>query len=99
MKKGKLTLKRATKVMVPFVAFRLCSRHHRVNNNENQLCSKWTVIKWGTFIRKCFYKNYSLLVKIGKIPLKTGPQGDGRLWGLSFLFRAQDEGPSRKTKT
>ena len=27
----------------------------RVNINENKICFKWSVIKWETFIRKCFF--------------------------------------------
>ena len=42
------------------------------NNNENQICSKWSVIKWETFIGIFFFSlNYSLLVKKGKKNPKT----------------------------
>ena len=34
----------------PFLIY--CSIHQRVNINENQICSKCSVIKWETFIKK-----------------------------------------------
>ena len=41
--------------------------------------------KMGNFYKKMFFFfKYSLLGKIGKIPLKTGPKGDGHLRGLCF---------------
>ena len=39
------TLKTTPKATIAFRAFRFCTRHKRVNNNENQICSKWSVIK------------------------------------------------------
>ena len=40
----------------------------------------------GIFYKNFFFFNYSLLVKKGKIPLKTGPDGNDCLQGLSFLL-------------
>ena len=67
------------------IPFLFCSSHHRVNNNENQICSKWSVIKWETIIRKCFFFKLFTFGEKDKIPLKTGPKGESRLWGGLYL--------------
>ena len=38
--------------MIALEAPIFCSRHQRVNINVNQICSKCSVIKWETFIKK-----------------------------------------------
>ena len=68
-----LGAKRAPKVTDAFGVYRFCTRHQRVNSNENQICSKWLVIKWETLIRIILLKELFPPEK-GKIPLKQAPR-------------------------
>ena len=77
-KKGKNPYKRAPKAM----GLGFCTRH-QVKNNENEIWSKWSLIKWEIFIRLFFF-NYSILGKKGKIPQKTSPEGDSCFWGVPY---------------
>ena len=77
-KKGKNLYKRAPKAM----GLGFCTRH-QVKNNENEIWSKWSLIKWEIFIRLFFF-NYSILGKKGKIPQKTSPEGDSCFWGVPY---------------
>ena len=65
-----LGAKRAPKVTDAFGVYRFCTRHQRVNSNENQICSKWSVIKWETLIRIILLKKLFPPEK-GKIPWST----------------------------
>ena len=89
VKRGKIPLKRGPESNIAYGAPIFCSRHQRVNINENQICYKCSVIKWETFIRKSFEKNYSLLVKRGKIPLKRGLKSNIALGAPTFCSRHQ----------
>ena len=49
-----------------------------VNNNENQICSKWSVIKWENFQKENVMHIITTFGVRGETQPKTGPEGDGR---------------------
>ena len=69
-----------------FGAFGFCSRHQRVKNNENQICSNWPVIKWETFIQYFFYFLFPLGEVMENTP-KNGPKATVAFGAYIFCTR------------
>ena len=105
----KVPLKRVSQSNIALGAPIFCSRHQRVNINENQIFSKCSVIKWKTFIRKSFEKKLFPLGEKMEKPLKKALPKQYCFGRAHFLFQTpegqkksnfihpQDKGPRGTT--
>ena len=85
VKRGKISLKMGPKSNDCFGGPHFCSRHQRVNINENQIYSKCSVIKCETFIKKNVEKKIFPLGENWENTLKKGPPTQWLLWGPPFF--------------
>ena len=89
-KGGKYPQKGAPKATVALGASLFCPRHQRVNINENQICSNYSVIKWETFIRKSFEKKLFPLGEKMENTLKKGLPKQYCFGRAHFLFQTPE---------
>ena len=90
VKRGKIPLKRPSQSNIALGEPIFCSRHQRVNINENPIFSKCLVIKWETFLRKSFEKKLFPLGEKMKNTLKKALPKQYCFGRAHFLFQTPE---------